>query len=1076
MESCTYQPSVQFSQAIISGETGRWYNGFSNTNTSLFTAIDTQSPSLGAAGDTLLQDFITIHQFNTPTFIEFTNINNNTWNVIGNALGSNVPSFSNTATNKSSAARFGEFTVVPSSISAEELISLGSDIANKWCVPYSGPSIKKFRIVNVGSTSVSIGWVGIYKNPFNLDTLSTNLINVNTIYGASGIAVSSGSVSASWSATLMSTAPFQQIPAGEYIQFTLSSVVSNCGFIRLGKITTTGSAKLRFDIQCNATVTDWEKYNLWYHYNGSAVQCTTIDCAQLNSTNVDTYALNNMFMPWKQKYGTTVAISPYNLPRYQATLESSANKLNTWSCNLMAKTWDCNRAINHYLTYQRNGATNTFTTNQQINFKQFVADSPWNAPPYLTSTQTADQFYLASSTQANIDKYSSIDGKYIITDATTSTRFMMTRQDYIPSEVLSVYGLIFKQSCNAAGQNGTDYDLLTLGFMDPNTFHTPFGVSLRNENGRMPLATRLRQSITTGSWYVDIPLIFPDSGGMTDPFDNQQFYANPYYGGFPYAVTNKGTRSLFNYPAHDPNIGRIVDTLDLQKMFTISSMVGNHLSLFYRHLYSYGGYGTLKQDALYNVTAGTQSYQAAYGGVCGGITVTVSNSVCTQIIHKTIGINVINLGASNNSMNLAPFTPPTYAMFRSCTNAGSGVGGTQRDDGINFPNMLSGERMYLLTVVVNTQSNGGFFNSDATMENYIKVYLNGKQINTANRRVSSGSYVTVITSVSTTSTTYPTYFYNSSPLTYGITQISDAADSVGTRYIKYGMLCATNARSLTTMVGRSTFIGAANTYQEGAAGISRTGWIGRNRQIIAETSNLCRATPDVFYSSAEIATHIAGLSKKWGIVMAYRWVTIRNTGTVDFRFNRLGFYGCHSEALSDTAGNTIDEKMGCYRNIMKGFTETVLISGGNPSVRVSCTISSATVGTDGITAVLSQTGMSAPSVSDTTIVTIQPGGSIMIDLADSITCSHVRFGNFASTGDVTLARMSMDLTPTLPESEVKGTPVEHYLKASMNLSDITVGQFPLHSPLTQTNLVSFVKSDGTHLNTNGTYVLYSSLW
>ena len=1076
IESSTRQPAVQFSQAVISGETGRWYNGIHNTDTSLFIATDTQSPSLGSAGDTLLQDFITIHQFNTPTLIEFTNINNYTWNVIGDALSSNVPSFCNTTTNKCSAARFGEFTVVPSSISAEELLSLGSDIANKWCVPYAGPSIKKFRLVNVGSNPITIGWVGIYKNPFDLDTLSTNLINVNTIYGAAGISVSSGSVSASWSATLMSTAPFQQIPAGGYIQFTLSSVVSNCGFVRLGKVTTTGSAKLRIDIQCNATVTSWEKYNLWYHYNGSAVQCTTIDCMPLNGTNVNTYALNNMFMPWKQKYGTTVAISPYYLPRYQAALEGSANQLNTWSSNLMAKTWDCNRAINHYLTNQRNGAINTFTKDQILNFKQFVADFPAN------NGLTDDKFYLGSGpiSQVKLDKYDSLDGKYIITDATSTTQFMMTKQDYLPQSVLSVYGASFKQTANGNGGNGSDYDCLTLGFMDPNTFHTPFAVSMRNEVGRMPVNNRLRQSITTGSWYVDTPVIHCAythvSQQIQDVITNYYYTANTVMGGFPTAVTHKGTRSLFNYTGPDPNIGRIVDTLDSQKMFTISSLVGNTVFLFIKGLYGYGGYGTPKQDSGYAATIIKQSGQA------NGMTGTVINNVCTQFLHTNIGGSAISLAASNNGMNGNVFTPPSYAMFRSCTHAGAGYAtgnalNDYRNDAEYYPG-LGEERMYILTVVVNTQSNGGFFNSDQTMENYIKVYLNGKQINTANRRVSSGSYVTVTTSIPIASSSYPSYFYNSSALTYGITQITDATFNVATKYTKYSMLCSVNARGMTGMAGRSTFpSGQQDPWFESAAGgggrISMPS--GRCRAIHAETSNLCRATPDVSYSSTEIATHIAALSKKWGIVMAYRWVTIRNTGSVDFRFNRLGFYASHTEALSDSAGNATDAKMLSYKNIMKGFIATVATQ-GNPSVSVSCTVSSATVGVNGITAVLSQTGISAPSVSDNTIVTIQPGGSIMIDLADSITCSHVRFGNFASTGDVTLVRMSVDLTPTLPESEVKGTPVEHYLKASMNNSGVTVGQFPLYTPLTQPDLVSFVTAGGVHLNTCGVYVLYSSLW
>jgi hypothetical protein len=780
-------------------------------------------------------------------------------------------------------------------------------------------------------------------------------------------------------------------------------------------------------------------------------------------------------MPWKQKYGTTVAISPYNLPRYQATLESSTNQLNQWSCNLMAKTWDCNSAINHYLTNQRNGAINTFVKNQIMNFKQFVADAPAN------NGLTPDQ--LPFATQATFDKYSSLDGKYIITDATSTTQFMMTRQDYLPQSVLSVYGAIFKQTANGGGPGGSsDYDLLTLGFMDPNTFHTPFAVSLRNEVGRMPLNNRLRQSITTGSWYLDTPLIhcaFADASQIIyDEITNYAYTANTAYGGFPTAVTNKGTRSLFNYAGPDPNIGRIVDTLDSQKMFSISSLVGNTVFLFVKGIYGYGGIGTPKQDSGYAATIMKQGT-----GQADGMIVTVSNNVCTQIVHKYIGHTAISLDGSKN-FNANVFTPPSYAMFRSCTSAGAGyAGGTTvtdwRNDAIIYPG-LGEERMYILTVVVNTQANGGFFNSNETMENYIKVYLNGKQINTANRRVSSGSYPGpgITTNIPIGSSTYPTYFYNSSALTYGITQITDATMNVATRYTKYPMICSGNARGMTGMAGRSTFApGQVASFQDGAVGTTRISMpTGRCRAIHAETSNLCRSTPNVFYSPTEIATHIAGLSKKWGIVMAYRWVTIRNTGTVDFRFNRLGFYASHTEAHSDTAGNTTDAKMGSFKNIMKGFTETVAISGGNPSVRVSCTISSATVGADGITAVLSQTGMSAPSVTDSTIVTIQPGGSIMIDLADSITCSHVRFGNFASTGDVTLARMSIDLTPTLPESEVKGTPVEHYLQASMNSSGISVGQFPLYSPLTQTNLVSFVNSGGTHLNTSGTYLLYSSLW
>ena len=109
-------------------------------------------------------------------------------------------------------------------------------------------------------------------------------------------------------------------------------------------------------------------------------------------------------------------------------------------------------------------------------------------------------------------------------------------------------------------------------------------------------------------------------------------------------------------------------------------------------------------------------------------------------------------------------------------------------------------------------------------------------------------------------------------------------------------------------------------------------------------------------------------------------------------------------------------------------------------------------------------------------VTISPGGSVTIDLGDAVTCSHLLFGSFASTGDVTLARMSVDLTPTLTEAETQGTAVSHVLKAALNNSGVAYGQFPLYSPALQADTAAFVTSAGAHVNTCGVYALYSSGW
>ncbi|NDC40431.1 MAG: hypothetical protein EBZ77_02615 [Chitinophagia bacterium] len=272
--------------------------------------------------------------------------------------------------------------------------------------------------------------------------------------------------------------------------------------------------------------------------------------------------------------------------------------------------------------------------------------------------------------------------------------------------------------------------------------------------------------------------------------------------------------------------------------------------------------------------------------------------------------------------------------------------------------------------------------------------------------------------------------------------------------MKYSMAApydATNARSF-------------HANQTVTAGARRYSAAYGNRAILLEAKTESRVTQA--YSASEIDAHIAKLSIKWGIVMAYRWITIKNTGTVDFRFARLGLYASHTEAIADVAtGATTDQKTGAYRNIMKGYT-----------TGVAATVSSATVGSSGITAVLSNTTSVAPGAADTTRVTIQPGGSVTIDLGDAVTCSHVMFGSLASTGDVTLARMTVDLTPTLTESETQGTPVTHSLKAAKNASGVAEGQFPLYSPATQADTGAFVTAAGAHVNTCGVYVLFASSW
>ena len=64
---------------------------------------------------------------------------------------------------------------------------------------------------------------------------------------------------------------------------------------------------------------------------------------------------------------------------------------------------------------------------------------------------------------------------------------------------------------------------------------------------------------------------------------------------------------------------------------------------------------------------------------------------------------------------------------------------------------MSQERLFVFTVAIDTTVAGAnAFSTDATMETYVKVYINGKRINTASRRTAAGSnYVTCTTSAGT---------------------------------------------------------------------------------------------------------------------------------------------------------------------------------------------------------------------------------------------------------------------------------------------------------------------------------------
>ena len=243
-----------------------------------------------------------------------------------------------------------------------------------------------------------------------------------------------------------------------------------------------------------------------------------------------------------------------------------------------------------------------------------------------------------------------------------------------------------------------------------------------------------------------------------------------------------------------------------------------------------------------------------------------------------------------------------------------------------------------------------------------------------------------------------------------------------------------------------------------------------SRMIMLETKMDCREyTP---YTNSEIATHITALASKWGLPLAYRWITITNTGSTNLYFQRLGFYGSHAEAYADSNGDAIDTKSSAYLNVMKNYTGT---SPYAVSIHPDSTGYYSTF-MPSVTALMSNTGTNAPPNNFSGFKINANGGYIKIDLGDPITCSHIRFGNFRATS-ASNVRLKITLTTTKFADETEGISYECKVKAAKNASGPAEGQFPLHYTPTltprpiETSTDTFLNSDGSHINGCGIYVL-----
>ena len=517
-----------------------------------------------------------------------------------------------------------------------------------------------------------------------------------------------------------------------------------------------------------------------------------------------------------------------------------------------------------------------------------------------------------------------------------------TRYDYIPVSVQSQYVSYVSRAINTidgsvGNRYGLDYVNHAMAFFDPVTLQAMNSVITKNGE-RHETNMYLRKS-PTGKYFIWIPRTFDAN---TTVINSYRGYAGGRLGSQP---LNSAVRSMFGLTVDDPSFGNTIDTLDLQKKYTICSYVCN-TTMFMSGSADIAPIG----DAI--------SIFCTNNGSTTPFVVNLSGSICTDVVIQ-LGNCIRTPSLTAPGVPSTPFRPPKYKALRSCTSSGIAV-----NDIATYPGSYSQERIFIFTVVIDTTVGGAnAFNNDSTFETYAKCYINGKRINTASRKTAAGgtNYVTCTTNVGTSPTSYPSYFAQSSSLTYGISQVTDmtVAASGGnpsdSSVIGSGVKYSTASKNSANSKSFNSFA-LPNSRRKYAP------WA--NTLIMLETKTESRST--TVYTSNDVDTHIANLSAKWGIVMAYRWITIKNIGTVDFRFGRLNFYGSHVECITDCGGNQTDQKTGASMNIMRGFT-----------TGVSATTSSATIGSNGITAVLSSdvnsNSGSVPGAADATLVTIQPG-------------------------------------------------------------------------------------------------------
>jgi hypothetical protein len=264
--------TITYSWANALSNESRFINGIETAGQSGNSIVNLMTGLKGSANGLGLTDTLYMFLFNTDQNIELTPF----WTRY--AAGATIATANTT--------RFAEVCAMPAVTYGNTkggFISACADIANRWRIPFAGPTITGIRINNIGTSSCRIAKIGLYSNILDADSDTSNLLTHGILSGSTFYinGTVSGIPQNTWAGYGYATSNVGEIMNANNgslsILFANGTVITNGGFIRIGVLSSLGTiTNVRFNISLTYDYgNNWELYDMYFCSNGSSLNTET---------------------------------------------------------------------------------------------------------------------------------------------------------------------------------------------------------------------------------------------------------------------------------------------------------------------------------------------------------------------------------------------------------------------------------------------------------------------------------------------------------------------------------------------------------------------------------------------------------------------------------------------------------------------------------------------------------------------------------------------------------------------------------------------------------------------------------